>query len=384
MATEYIKYAFDVAQQADDIQLQLMSLQAEQYIAWRCENPHWTIEVTRRARDIAGISMLNPLQGSWLQREANAHLLLGNLSRALDLCAEVEADLKAAGMEASTGYLAVLDHRAFVLALKSEYLEARELYMQMLKRTSTASSPGYHAHAHCCVAEMNILMEREAAETVSHLNAAETVYASLGSPRSLLCSRLAGELKLSHRDTQNALAAFLDCLSRSRDIYPVIVGDCLAALADPAHRMQGTMDIFRWAVVYLAFVQKAKNREGTLQALRRLADLHMAINEEETALHLFHTTLETATQMDIHRLRAECMVGIGDIMARRGDLIQAKELWTAAHPLFTRSSRMRDAASVETRLNKLPQQVNSHSLLAIQDRAPSKSTLSLRENSSES
>ncbi len=47
--------------------------------------------------------------------------------------------------------------------------------------------------------------------------------------------------------------------------------------------MQGTMDTFRWEVVYLAFVQKAKNHEGTLQALRRLANRHMAINEEETA-----------------------------------------------------------------------------------------------------
>jgi hypothetical protein len=81
-----------------------------------------------------------------------------------------------------------------------------------------------------------------------------------------------------------------------------------------------------------------------------------------TALYLFHAALHAGTQMDIHRLRAECMVGIGEIMLRRGDLIQAKRMWAVAHPLFVRSSRRKDAASIEKRLEKLSQQDNSDSL----------------------
>jgi predicted negative regulator of RcsB-dependent stress response len=126
--------------------------------------------------------------------------------------------------------------------------------------------------------------------------------------------------------------------------------------------MHGTMDTFRWAVVYFAFVKKAKNIVGTLQALRRLADLHMSLGEDETALHLFDTVLEGGTKMDIHRLRAECMVGIGDIMLRRGDPIQAKEMWGASLPLFFRSSCLREIGSVEKRLEKVfhTAQANSH------------------------
>jgi hypothetical protein len=113
------------------------------------------------------------------------------------------------------------------------------------------------------------------------------------------------------------------------------------------------MDTFHWAVVHLAFVQKSKDPAGMLQALRRLADLHMTMDDDETALHLFHVVLEKGTKMDMHRLRAECMVGIGDIMLRRGDPRHAKEIWGAAHPLFVRSLRMKDAAAVEKRLEQL-------------------------------
>jgi hypothetical protein len=98
------------------------------------------------------------------------------------------------------------------------------------------------------------------------------------------------------------------------------------------------------------------------------------MDDDETALNLFRTVLEGGTKMDIHRLRAECMVGIGEIMLRRGDSTQAREMWAAAHPFFLRSSRMKDAASVEKRLAKLSQQIHSHPLRAIQDSGPNKST----------
>jgi hypothetical protein len=68
--------------------------------------------------------------------------------------------------------------------------------------------------------------------------------------------------------------------------------------------------------------------------------------------------------MDIHRLRAQCIVGIEEIMLRHYDPMQAKEMWKAAHPLFFRSSRMKDTVSVEKRLEQLSHiyQDTSHSL----------------------
>jgi hypothetical protein len=48
------------------------------------------------------------------------------------------------------------------------------------------------------------------------------------------------------------------------------------------------------------------------------------------------------------------MVGIGDIMVRRGDLVQAQEMWAGACPLFVGSSRMKDAIAVRECLKQLP------------------------------
>ncbi|KAJ6556098.1 hypothetical protein B0H19DRAFT_1151913 [Mycena capillaripes] len=128
--------------------------------------------------------------------------------------------------------------------------------------------------------------------------------------------------------------------------------------------MGDLLDTFRWAILYLAFTQKLKDPIETSHALRRLADLHTMLGDEDTALSLFHAALQAGTTMGIYRLRAECMVGIGDIMRRHGDSTQAKEMWTSARPLFVHSSRMKDAAAVQRRLE---QPANSHTLHRGQD-----------------
>jgi hypothetical protein len=210
--------------------------------------------------------------------------------------------------------------------------------------------------------EMDILMEGETADVLSNLNAAKTLYIAADSSRIVWCSMMAAKINLLRGDTETARVAFLECISKSRGIYPDIVRDSLAALADPAHKMNGLMDTFHWAVVYFASAQKDEKPADRLEALRRLADIHIMMGDDETALHLFQAALEGGTKMEIHRLRAECMVRIGDIMLRRRETMQAMDMWEAAHPLFIRSSRRKDAALVKQRIQKL-----SHSLLAIRD-----------------
>jgi hypothetical protein len=94
-----------------------------------------------------------------------------------------------------------------------------------------------------------------------------------------------------------------------------------------------------------------KEPVGTLNSLRRLADLriHVIFEDDETALHLFHAALDGGTKIGIPHFKAKCMTAIDDIMVRRGDL--------GAHPLFVRSSRMKDAAEVEKRLQLVPESV---------------------------
>jgi tetratricopeptide (TPR) repeat protein len=374
-ATEFNKMAFALAKQADDISLQLLALETEQYVALGCANPAWVIQVGHKVRDIVGFISMGPGARTWLIHEAWAHHCMGDLSRALDLCAQAENQFTSIGMERSDRYLATLDIRGSVHSKKSEYAQAREMYLQMVEKTSATSAPRYHAHALWALVEMNIRMEAEVAVIISSLRTAETMHIADGSCGALYPSFVAAELKLYCGDTQNGRAALLECLSKSRGIREEAVGSCLVTLSDPVRKMHGPIDTLRWAVVYLAFLKKRKDVVGMPHALRRLADIYIMIDDDETtALHLFHAALEAGTKMDIHRLRAQCMVGIGDIMLRRGDRIQAEQMWEAAHPLFVRSAQKKDAASVKKRLEKLCQQDNPHSLQAISERAFDEST----------
>jgi hypothetical protein len=66
---------------------------------------------------------------------------------------------------------------------------------------------------------------------------------------------------------------------------------------------------------------------------------------------LFTIALEGFTYMDVHRSRAECMVRLGDISNRCGDLLKAVEFWNTARPLFERSSQAKEVQCVDERLS---------------------------------
>jgi hypothetical protein len=127
-ATEFNKYAFTLAQQTDDLDLQLAALETEQYPAIRSHKPHWIIVVRHKARSIVGFRSTCHGEDSWLRGEAWAHLWMGNLGRALELCMQAEVSLRSAGMGGSDWYLGILDLRADILVLKSEYLEAHQVF----------------------------------------------------------------------------------------------------------------------------------------------------------------------------------------------------------------------------------------------------------------
>jgi hypothetical protein len=256
------------------------------------------------------------------------------------------------GLEGSHIHIDLLDVRADIHMRKSEYVEAQHLHEEIIRKTSPTSSPWYHANSLCNMVKLDILTEGNVTEIVANLNAAQAIYGALGQPITGVCSWLAAELNLYRGDITNARAAYIGCLSWTwtpRHIRQL----CLAALGDPKYRMQGASDTFHCAIAYLACSQKMNDPLGTSYALRCLADLYAKSGDEEIALNLYHAGLQGGTRMDVHCLRAECMVGIADIQISRGSLIEAKEMWEGAHPLFVRSSRLKDAAAIEKQLEQL-------------------------------
>ncbi|KAJ7907096.1 hypothetical protein B0H13DRAFT_1879918 [Mycena leptocephala] len=272
-----------------------------------------------------------------------ASFLVGNVAGAFDFSNEMEELLISSRMESSRDYLHCLYARAQFHFQKTEYIEGRQLHARIVNKTSPTRLPTLHAHSLASIAYLDVLTQGGVDQIIANVGAARAVYATLGSSSAdIMCSYVTAELALSGGDTQAAL----------RGVRTDLSGLCLASLADAKNGMHGTRDTLRWAVSYLGFTQKIKDPWGTLHALRRLGDIYTILGDEETALNVFHAALEGATKLDIHLLRAECMVGIGDILNRRGESMQAKEIWAGAHPLFVRSSQMKDAAAVEKRLEQ--------------------------------
>ncbi|KAJ7041220.1 hypothetical protein C8F04DRAFT_1391323 [Mycena alexandri] len=344
--------ALSLAKRTRHFRLILDGLQTKFIISQNHGELKVAAETAREAQEIG--RLLSGFEAPvWSAREAMVHVELGNLSRAFDLCEQAEAQLSRSGMKGTDKPLVILDVQADIHLRKSEYIEARKMQTRIASRTSPNLSPKYHANSLANIAFLDILTGSNEAEIRSSLDAAKAVYVFLGDPRIQLCDWVTAELYLLQGEIEQARSAFEQTASKTRDSD--IRRDCLASLADPKHGMYTLLATFRWAVVYLAFSRKIRDRVSTFQAFRRLADILIRMDEEETALELLRTGLEGATELDIHRLRAECMVGMGDIMVRRGDSGQAERMYKAALPLFIAASRRKEASAVEERLGDLYQ-----------------------------
>lgn len=95
---------------------------------------------------------------------------------------------------------------------------------------------------------------------------------------------------------------------------------------------------FSCYVLNLAVTRKSRDLCGIHRSLRRIGDVFLTWGDEDTALSLFEKALDGFTMMDIHRGRADCMVRIGDISAKRGNASRARDLWSDARSLYQRSS----------------------------------------------
>ena len=59
--------------------------------------------------------------------------------------------------------------------------------------------------------------------------------------------------------------------------------------------------------------------------------------------------------MDVHCSRAQCMLHLGDLAAKKGDLSKAAGYWNAAQPLFQRSLQKKDVSKIDKRLAAIEQ-----------------------------
>ena len=57
--------------------------------------------------------------------------------------------------------------------------------------------------------------------------------------------------------------------------------------------------------------------------------------------------------MDVHCSRADCMLQLGDLAKKHGNLARATALWGEARPLFKRSLQEKSVIQIDARLADL-------------------------------
>ncbi|KAJ7797394.1 hypothetical protein B0H14DRAFT_3157506 [Mycena olivaceomarginata] len=115
-----------------------------------------------------------------------------------------------------------------------------------------------------------------------------------------------------------------------------------------------------WTTIFLIHSLKLKAKLQVYKALQFMGQMFLTHKDENTAVSLFTVALVGFTYMDVHQSRADCMIRLGDISSRRGDLLKAVELWESARPLFERSSQVKEVQYVDERLSHVGSNVLDH------------------------
>jgi tetratricopeptide (TPR) repeat protein len=300
-----------------------------------------------------GARQLSPLQADMAAQafataaEAFCHAKLGNFLNAKILYGEA-SELSKLNL---TLKVALDEQLVDIHAIKTEYSEARALAFTVLDYRSSRQPPIRDTVTiHLNLAIIGIATGYEAEKIKHYL---DTVYLQCTTfvvyPSALTYYEAAtAQLHLREGNVSLAREKFEECFvtfQKSRDEQGLQM--CLEMLGDTTHSMYQAGRRFSWAVLSLAFGMSFKSMLVTVSALSLIGDIFAAETDDETTLNILSTSLHGFTLMDIHRDRARCMVSMGRIYERSGNLEEAVELWEQARPLFKRASQAMDVAKVD-------------------------------------
>ncbi|KAJ7778967.1 hypothetical protein B0H16DRAFT_1683249 [Mycena metata] len=271
-------------------------------------------------------------------------ILLANRARSLlDMC----------GLPHSFEGNALKTLLAEVWSLKSEYIEAHSMNNQVAQ----AAVNDFYSHTISLInmADIEVSMGTTKHEIQKKINLARTNLKVIGNVNlSPACDMVQADLNLREGDMSTLL--FCKCLGEKWGKDSEVVGYCLERLGDVSRWNNGCHEL-SWSTVLLAHSLKQKEKLGIHKGLQFIGDLFLQENDEATAISLFTLALQGFTLMDVHRSRAECMIRLGDISEKNGNLLNALELWEMARPLFECSSQIKQIHAIDERMSRVDKDV---------------------------
>ncbi|KAJ7046162.1 hypothetical protein C8F04DRAFT_1248419 [Mycena alexandri] len=231
---------------------------------------------------------------------------------------------------------------------KTEYGDGKILLEEVIE-SRRSYRPYDSIKAYADLAEIQIAMDLEPSLIEQSLKTAKQQCTTVGLATGHAgCDIIAADLLMRQGDINSAKSVFL----RSLPLFADPRADervlfCMERLADISHRSWDHVGALRWNGICIALAVRTSNRLGTLKGLRRLADIYVTEQENDTALTLLDIAVQGFESMGVHLCIAECNVQISAIWESRGELLRAIKPLEDAIPRLQRSSQVEKAARIE-------------------------------------
>ncbi|KAJ7457744.1 hypothetical protein FB451DRAFT_1509030 [Mycena latifolia] len=293
---------------------------------------------SRRLAKICG----NSYKEAWaLQVESICWNAFGNYKYSMTLLKRARDLLQLCGMSGGSLDTSMVETQAELHQVKSEYLEGRKVWSQILHNCSIEQDRYRHAEALLNIAQIDVEIGVVGHELGKNLYTASELFGRVGYSLGItFCDMVQTTMSLNEGNFLTAKSQFRQILTLHWGNDAEVVSYCLERLGDV--RLTDHVHIMH----HLKLTQKREIHK----ALQFLGDTYLAHGDQQTATCLFVVALEGFTYMDIHRSRAECMLHLGDLSKLQGDVVKAGELRRTARPLFKRSAQQKQIADIDERL----------------------------------
>ncbi|KAJ7687894.1 hypothetical protein B0H14DRAFT_887541 [Mycena olivaceomarginata] len=282
---------------------------------------------------------------------------LGDFKKSLSLSIRAQSLLSLCGMAGSETSLGIMSIQAEVHKCKSEYSEAWKIHTERLQ-ISTNQTAYWHASALMDLAEIGVSIGVQKCDVQRNIDLARSIFTTLNlKPFIICCDATLADLYIREKDLLAAKRLLEKSLTSIE--HNEIKSFCFERLGNTtAWGADETTP--HWTTIFLIHSLKLKAKLQAYKALQFMGQMFLTHKDENTAVSLFTVALVGFTYMDVHQSRAECMIRLGDISSRRGDLLKAVELWESARPLFERSSQVKEVQYVDERLSRVGSNVLDH------------------------
>ncbi|KAJ7463345.1 hypothetical protein FB451DRAFT_1494414 [Mycena latifolia] len=304
-----------------------------------------------------------------LRTSAQCYQSCGDIKNTTLFCQRAQKLLELCGTTTGSTYITLLQDLAEAQLLKSEYVEARNIHMQLAQDAATQDQYNY-AWALLNIAQLDIIIGASKQDVLSNLDKAMVLFDAYRygnydvMSAKIYCNIELGKLHLREGEILTAKQILQTCFKSTWGNDAQGVLSCMESFAN----IKGWPDsdfhwASGWAVVYLGYANKLGDKIALHRALQFLGDVFQANGDSATSTTLFTVALDTFTWMDIHRSRAECILRLGDLAKGHGDVSKAIELWKTARPLFEHSSQAKQVTQIDERLatitNNVLEETNS-------------------------